>query len=381
MTKKIGDLVPLVDVNSKAKDSSIFAQLTPPNRMSGEPFGEPFTHWLEQEGGKDYLKINPYSKEGLKEILKINDIIENEDDDFWNKPMIDCYWEILKQVQNKGRFNDWTISAREGFHRITGSVVRTLACTLNNSCNIVPKTISKENLIFLNEENKIDVTELRQKIIDFTFDEEANKVVAFTGLYFNKGGLKGCEASFHLKTTSYVESKNKLDSIFRSPFEKIGSYLSDVIKSITFDQVTYRVDFPMQNPTNLHKTKSAYNQNVPVDDTDFNDIYPIGEFIKSADYQQYIKDPFDKETQANVIKQFSYAPLDNKFHLPSDSPFLPTSTGTPPPEKFLFHFFQVCHQIALMSKTISMKNQDSTQILPTLSSLFQLFSLTSIRLL
>ena len=88
MTNKDGNLVPLVDVNSKEKDSSIFAQLTPPKSMTDESFGEPFRRWLEQEGGEAYLKINPYSKGGLKEILKINDINVNEDDDLWKKKQL-----------------------------------------------------------------------------------------------------------------------------------------------------------------------------------------------------------------------------------------------------------------------------------------------------
>ena len=42
-----------------------------------------FTDWLDKEGGREYLQVDPYTLDGLKEVLKFSDIDESNID--WGK--------------------------------------------------------------------------------------------------------------------------------------------------------------------------------------------------------------------------------------------------------------------------------------------------------
>ena len=99
---------------------------------------------MAQKGGRDYLQLDPYTSKGLQEVLKFNKI-EPSEISWDNKELHLLYADALTLVQKKGRHDDWTISTEEGLHRLTGSIIRTLACKLDFVNGFVlPNTIGAE---------------------------------------------------------------------------------------------------------------------------------------------------------------------------------------------------------------------------------------------
>ena len=122
--------------------TATFAKFSPPSVEFDEGA---FDNWLDTEGGRDYLKLDPYTLHGLKEVLAFSEIDESSLS--WDRDLHILYAEVLTLVQNKGRPGDWTISAEEGLHRLTGSIVRTLACKLDIYDGFVhPDTIDADHL-------------------------------------------------------------------------------------------------------------------------------------------------------------------------------------------------------------------------------------------
>ncbi|MCP4748344.1 MAG: hypothetical protein GY874_19735 [Desulfobacteraceae bacterium] len=106
--------------NPKAKTKT-FANFSPPEK-GFDPLA--FQKWLDK-GGRNYLQLNPYTVEDLKTFLAVSDIIGS--DIVWTEELHVLYAIVIPLIQKKGRPVDWTISAEEGLHQLTGSVIRTLA--------------------------------------------------------------------------------------------------------------------------------------------------------------------------------------------------------------------------------------------------------------
>ena len=67
-----------------------------------------FTNCIDNDGGKEYLELDPYTLDGLKEAARINKI--DEDGIQWNSDLHLLYEQVLLRVQNKGRLGNWTTS-------------------------------------------------------------------------------------------------------------------------------------------------------------------------------------------------------------------------------------------------------------------------------
>ena len=162
-------------------------------------------------------------------------------------------------VQNKGRPGDWTTSAEEGLHWLTGSVIRTLACKLDIFKGfIIPDTIEAQDFNDNSVGKKTDIegSDFRKKIYDFTFDKQTQRktrLITARVSYFKEGGLNGCEASYHLRGRSYATSVNKRRSVYRCPFTLMGEFMGKFMSNITKEQATNQVHFDKENPTNLNK--------------------------------------------------------------------------------------------------------------------------------
>ena len=102
----VAPLVPVV-VNQGMK-SMTFARFSPPTELF-DP--EAFDSWLDTEGGRDYLKLDPYTLDGLKRVLAFSEIDETSIS--WAQDLWHLYSQVLIFVQNKGRPGNWTISAEE----------------------------------------------------------------------------------------------------------------------------------------------------------------------------------------------------------------------------------------------------------------------------
>jgi hypothetical protein len=69
---------------------------------------------LLDNGGRNYLQLDPYTVKGLKKVLAFSDI--DGSDIVWTKELNVLYADVLTLIQKEGRPGDWTISAKEGLH-------------------------------------------------------------------------------------------------------------------------------------------------------------------------------------------------------------------------------------------------------------------------
>ena len=85
-------------VTGPTKNDTKLTRLTPPSEgFNDHAFGDCY-----DKGGKDYLGLNPYKKNGLEQILRFCEI--EVPSDFWdNGTPIKQYFEVLKLVQNNAR--------------------------------------------------------------------------------------------------------------------------------------------------------------------------------------------------------------------------------------------------------------------------------------
>ena len=267
-----------------------------------------FTNWLDKKGGKDYLQLDPYTRDGLKGVLRFNRIDHN--DIVWTEDLHTLYNEVLILVQNKGRFGNWTASAEEGLHRLTASVVRTLACELDivKGC-IRPDTIEAKNFSDYCVGQKTDITgsDFRKKIYASTFENTTpgkSRLITAKKTYFQVGGLNGCEALYHLRARSYATSVNKRRSVKICPFALIGEFMGKLILNMNFEQATYRIHFHELNPTNLlKKDKKKYDDEVN-NSWDFETAFPMSELFKTDAYKNYLQDPFAEGVLEKALDLF-----------------------------------------------------------------------------
>ena len=203
--------------NTKAKTQN-FANFSPPGK-GFDPLA--FRKRLDK-GGRNYLQLDPYTVKGLQEVLAFSDIVGS--DIVWTKELHVLYADILTLFQKKGRPGNWTISAGGGLHRLTGSVIRTLAYKLDIADGLVhPNTIEVQDFIDNDVANVgtpyvIGGPSFCQKIYESTFyykkkasepDPSETRLINASVSYFKKGGINGCEASYHLRGRSYATSVNK----------------------------------------------------------------------------------------------------------------------------------------------------------------------------
>ena len=300
------------------------ARLTPPEAGFN---AYAFQHWYDKNHGKEYLQLDPYKKEGLVKILRFCKI--KVPSGFWEqKEPIQLYVEVLKLVQNNGRYCDWTISAEEGMHRLTASVIRTLALKLDvQGGTISPGTIDEEYLdkngVKRNGGDRLTPPDFREKLYCTTFkSEEPRGLINAKVFVFTAGGLNGCEASYHLRTRSYLTSLNKLRSATRCPFDLMGELLGTYMGSISWDQATRRVYFDEEittNPTHRKKEKTVdYVKDMHENGNDFEKAYPISTILASPGYQEYVKDPLGEGMMDKAIKLFGFKPIKDFYHVPKE---------------------------------------------------------------
>ena len=331
--------------NPKAK-SQTFANFSPPEE-DFDPLA--FQKWLAK-GGRDYLQLDPYTSDGLKGVLKFNGISSSEirwDDT--ELPLL--YAHALTLVQRNGRHDNWTISAEEGLHRLTGSVIRTLACKLDVDNAVVrPNTIGAQDFIDNDVANpdklqtyEMDAATFRKTIYESTFnykkkkedepDPSKTRLVNASVTYFKKGGVNGCEASYHLRTRSYATSVNKKNSVIRCPLDLMGEFIGKFISNITVDQATRRVDFDKVNPSNVYKKEVRdYNNELTKHDEDFNKAFPMADVLQHEHYRSYLEDPLGDGKLEKAMDLFKFKPLKDEFHVPPDSEALEEvkKRSTPP---------------------------------------------------
>ena len=75
--------------------------------------------------------------------------------------------------------------------------------------------------------------------------------------YFKKGGLNGCEASYHLRGRSYATSLNTKSSVTRCPLGLMGEFMGKFISTMTMEQATFRVHFDQVNPNTKGKERTT----------------------------------------------------------------------------------------------------------------------------
>jgi len=298
-----------------------FAKFSPPSDAFDEGA---FVNWLDTDGGRDYLTLDPYTVQGLKGVLAFSEI--DGSTITWDQDLHILYAEVLTLVQNKGRPGDWTISAEEGLHRLTGSIVRTLACKLDIHDGFVhPDTIDAEHFEHhsVGKATDIEGPEFRKLIYAHTFNQakpDNTRLISASVSYFKQGGLNGCEASYHLRGRSYITSVNKRRSVYRCPLALMGEFMGKLMSNVTMDQATRRVHFQDENPTNLNKKeKKEYESEIQKYEGSFEEAYPMASLLKSPIYQSYLRDPFEEGALENVIELFRCKPIEGHFHVPKDS--------------------------------------------------------------
>ena len=315
----VAPLVPVV-VNQDMK-SMTFARFSPPTELF-DP--EAFDSWLDTEGGRDYLKLDPYTLDGLKRVLAFSEIDETSIS--WDQDLCLIYSDVLILVQNKGRPDDWTISAEEGFHRLTASIIRTLACKLDIYYGFVcPDTIDADHFDQHSVGKKTDIggPAFRDLIYATTFNQvkpDDTRLITARVSYFKKGGLNGCEASYHLRGRSYATSVNKRRSVYRCPMDLMGEFMGNFMSNFTMDQATRRVHFDEINPNNLYKKeKKDYESELHKNHDDFNEAFPMASLLESDEYQSYLRDPFKEGTLDKVLELFRCKPIKGHFHVHKES--------------------------------------------------------------
>ena len=335
-------LVPVVN-NPKSKKQT-FAEFSPPLQDFDQ---RAFPTWLD-EGGRDYLQIDPYTVDGLKEILEFSGIDESEI--LWDERDVhELYAQVLTLVQKTGRPGDWTMSAEEGLHRLTASIIRTLACKLDVSDAIIrPDTIEAKDFIdndvvTVGRTYNLDADAFRKIMYGSTFyykkkeDDESDpkkaRLINASVSYFKEGGINGCEASYRLRSRSYATSLNKKDSVIRCPLGLMGEFMGKFISNITMDQATRRVKFNKVNPSNIYKKEvSHYEAYLETYDDDFDKAFPLSKTLEHEDYKSYLEDPFKEGSLENALNLFSFRPLEDEFHVPDKSVALEEVKKTTPPD-------------------------------------------------
>ena len=262
---------------------------------------------------------------GLQKILEYCKI--ETENDFWTTSVPDMYYKTLVLVQNNGRPGDWTIGAKEGLHRLTASIIRTLACELDTETGyIVPYTITSAH--FANnsvgiEDRNISGPEFRKKMFKSTFDsaaDEESRLVAARVSFFKKSNLNGCEAAHHLRARSLITSNNKKHSIVRCPLSSMAEFLGKQLMNLTFKQANYRIHFNQPNPTNLPKsTKKEYAKMMTDNDDDFDKAFPVSDIITGDEYQAYLREPLGEGNFDKARKLFGFPPIEGYYLVPEGS--------------------------------------------------------------
>ena len=124
------------------------------------------------KGATRYLTLEPYTKAGVRSVLKFCNI--NVNTEIWNdKTLPELYYNTKSLVQEHGRPDTWTISAEERMHYLTASIIRTLACKLDTVLGrIFQNTINEEHF----EDNYVRIStglagvEFQKRIYETTFN-------------------------------------------------------------------------------------------------------------------------------------------------------------------------------------------------------------------
>ncbi len=165
-----------------------------------------FPKWREEVGNK-YLALNPLTKEGQQQVAKFNNLCL--DDDFWNRPVHDTYWDLLVEVHKKGPLDGWNAGTREGLHRRTGIFIR-LLCAKFDSEVFRANTLTENDFIQMGIEKKLtDPTKISGKPFatrHFTEKRQLNPYCSRTVRSFTSRN----QISMHLKQLGIIEPSVKI---------------------------------------------------------------------------------------------------------------------------------------------------------------------------
>ena len=130
--------------------------------------------WLEKKGGAPYLWLDPYTRAGWRSVVKFWKI-SGDKDSLNYKSLPQRYYDTLYLVQDHWRPGNWTISAKEGLHRLTASLIRTLDCKFDTVRGLFfPDTIDEKHFGDNYVGSAIDMTgpEFQNKIYKTTFNSK-----------------------------------------------------------------------------------------------------------------------------------------------------------------------------------------------------------------
>ena len=283
---------------------------------------EAFDTWLAEDGN-EYLNIDPYTNEGLKKVAKFNALEIVNPEEFWTENnLVVLYGKVLELVQDKGRYGDWTLSPEEGLHRITGSIIKTLMCKLDDDGRIDPYSIEAKHFADTGV-GELDDMETAQQFRERMYESRYNadnpgndKIIQVRACYFTTGGLNGCEAAYWLRSRSKRTSVNKKQSADRCKFDLMGQFLKGEILSITEEGATDRMDYQESCPTHLAKTtQSEYYKMIEMADDDFGRAFPWSSLYDKQDYGDYCEHPFQERSYEGVKTLLATEKMDGYFHV------------------------------------------------------------------
>lgn len=265
------------------------------------------------------LQFDAFKKEGLKELCSACGIEEPED-----LPAKDMYIKVLKEVIQRGTFQNVQFSAIEGFHRMAALVITLLRSSIDKNEGIItPDSLQVEqikNSLRIDDSRKlISDEDLRTAYTDAFFDEKRDPILAaepFTVKihYANKPKLRASDVELYLKRVSRAISDNKKESVTRCPFNNVGDILADFMMNVDENAVTYRADFsgpeylyPTHAPHKTSQVEKAINdsQHEPTGKIHgYNTMKKVyeynGKILDNPVYKDFIENPLSEENFSKV---------------------------------------------------------------------------------
>lgn len=304
---------PMFNISESEDSPTIYARLTPKS-VDGENFErEAFPKWLKDGGGREYLKINAATKDGLQKVAEANDLSKNLNENFWNRPVHLIYWDLFWEVQMKGVKDGWCCAAEEGMHRYSSAITKFL-CGLpdsktgyltigsikesditNRECG-TPSGISDDNFL----ENWIGCAFNGIKPNGKTVPP-LDPISLFVRFYWEPD-LPADKVAWASRSYSQCVMVSRKESCNRSPLDIIGELMGNHVKNMDINQASRRADFTTNESPTYNSSETAVELGKKLLDScmDPELAYPWTALYDDDRFKAFIDNPLDENTQRAV---------------------------------------------------------------------------------
>ena len=273
------------------------------------------------DGWREYLLLDPTSETGRDSIARFNgwereweEKISSHDD---NTPVCDIIFDLALMYADKGSKTNAYFCFSEGQHRL-GGVIQALT---GRQLRSVDGVIERDALLTYETFTRIGLVPSKDLPTDFDIQNCVQTALSSTELplflsrsvnvrtnWITDSEVTVSSITGIQRILSEARSDSKRTSVVKKALPECATYLKDTILRVNRYSHLYRPDTSRDAiPTPIFEKGAKAASKLLLEAGNKEDVaFPNMPFLFSSTYEDYMKDPRDRENSEAVYKHFSY---------------------------------------------------------------------------